>query len=228
MDRSSIFVVVAAYNEAAVLASTLKPLIEQGYTVVVVDDGSTDFTWALLQTLPVHGLRHRLNLGQGAALQTGMDYALRRGAEIVVHFDADGQHPADQIDDLTAPIEVGEADVVFGSRFLRESDSRLVPAPRRAVLRTGMLISRLMGGLWLRDTHNGFRALSRRAMMNIRLRENGFAHATEIQREVRRARLRYQEAPATIRYSEYSAAKGQPLSNSFNIVVDLVLRKLFG
>ena len=228
MDRSSIFVVVAAYNEAAVLASTLKPLIEQGYTVVVVDDGSTDFTWALLQTLPVHGLRHRLNLGQGAALQTGMDYALRRGAEIVVHFDADGQHPADQIDDLTAPIEVGEDDVVFGSRFLRESDSRLVPAPRRAVLRTGMLISRLMGGLWLRDTHNGFRALSRRAMMNIRLRENGFAHATEIQREVRRDRLRYQEAPATIRYSEYSAAKGQPLSNSFNIVVDLVLRKLFG
>ena len=228
MDRNSIFVVLAAYNEAAVLACTLEPLIEQGYTVVVVDDGSTDRTWALLQSLPVHRLRHRLNLGQGAALQTGMDYALRRGAEMVVHFDGDGQHPADQIDELTAPIAAGETDVVFGSRFLKDSDRRRVPAARRAVLRGGMLVSRLMGGLWLSDTHNGFRALSRRAMMNIRLRENGFAHATEIQREVRRRGLRYREAPATIRYSEYSASKGQPLSNSFNIVVDLVMRKLFG
>ena len=210
------------------MGATLQPLFERGYSVIVVDDGSTDRTWELLETLPVHALRHRLNLGQGAALQTGMDYALRRGAEMVVHFDADGQHPADQIDELTAPIAAGEADVVFGSRFLKESDRRQVPAARRAVLRVGMLVSGLMGGLWLRDTHNGFRALSRRAMMNIRLRENGFAHATEIQREVRRARLRYCEAPASIRYSEYSASKGQPLSNSLNIVVDLVMRKLFG
>ncbi len=228
MDRSSVFVIVAAYNEVIVLAATLEPLIGQGYTVVVVDDGSTDRTAELLQTLPVHALRHRLNLGQGAALQTGMDYALRKGAEIVIHFDADGQHPADQIGDLTAPIEAGEADVVFGSRFLRESDRRLVPWARRVVLGGGMLVSRLLGGLWLRDTHNGFRALSRRAMMNIRLRENGFAHATEIQREVRRSGLRYREVPATIRYSDYSASKGQPLSNSFNIVLDLVMRKLFG
>ena len=228
MNRSSIFVVVAAYNEAAVLGATLQPLFERGYSVVVVDDGSTDRTWKLLETLPVHALRHRLNLGQGAALQTGMDYALRRGAEMVVHFDADGQHPANQIDELTAPIATGEADVVFGSRFLKESDRRQVPAARRAVLRVGMLVSGLMGCLWLRDTHNGFRALSRRAMMNIRLRENGFAHATEIQREVRRAGLRYREAPATIGYSAYSTTKGQPLSNSFNILVDLVMRKLFG
>ena len=101
---------------------------------VVVDDGSQDNTWSMLRDLSVYALRHPLNLGQGAALQTGMTFALRQGAEIIVHFDGDGQHRVEDIDVLVSPLRKGEIDVVFGSRFLREVDKQAVPPSRRVLL----------------------------------------------------------------------------------------------
>src|SRR4051812_20721257 len=115
--RSRVFVVIPAYNEGRVLASTIRSLIPYGYSIVVVDDGSTDGTGEMIKGLPVHYLRHPVNLGQGAALQTGMDYALAQAAEYVVHFDADGQHPADGIPSMLEPILRGDCDVAVGSRF---------------------------------------------------------------------------------------------------------------
>ena len=156
-----------------------------------------------------------------------MEYALRHGAEAAVHFDADGQHRWEQIPDLIAPIERGEADIVLGSRFLRREDAAQTPALRRMLLRAGIIVSGLFSGLWLTDTHNGFRALSRKALQEIELRENGFAHATEILASVRRKKLRYVEVPTAIRYSAYSRAKGQSFWNSFNVVIDLLMEKLF-
>lgn len=222
-----VWVVVPAFNEARVIASTVAPLVSAGYRVVVVDDCSTDGTWAVLETLPVIRIRHRLNLGQGAALQTGMEYARRQGAGVVVHFDADGQHDAAQIPLIVAPILAGEADIVFGSRFIRPDDARQVPRSRRILLRAGRIFSGLMTGLWLTDTHNGYRALSARALSAIRLQENGFAHATEILDAAGRASLRYVEVPVTIRYTPYSRAKGQPMSNAVNIMLDLILHRFF-
>ena len=181
----SIYVIVPAYNEASALRQTVAPLVDAGYSVVVIDDGSSDHPLDALHGLPVTGLRHAVNLGQGAALQTGMDYALRQGAEIVVHFDADGQHPPEGIPALVEPILCGRADVVLGSRFLRPGDTVQIPAVRRMVLRTGTVVSGIFTGLWLSDTHNGFRALSRKALQEIQLRENGFAHATEILAQIR-------------------------------------------
>ncbi len=227
MYNRSIFVVIPCHNEGSVIGSTIASLLAGGWSVVVVDDGSTDNSWDVLARFPVHSLRHPLNLGQGAALQTGIQYALLRNAQVIVTFDADGQHPADQVCELVEPILHGECDVVLGSRFLRESDRRLVPPLKAFVLRLGILVSGWSTGVWLHDTHNGFRALSRHAASSIRLREAGFAHATEILEEIRHAGLRYLEKPVTIRYSDYSRAKGQSVLNSLNIVVDLLLRKLF-
>lgn len=155
-----------------------------------------------------------------------MTYALRAGADIAVHFDADGQHDWRQIDSLIAPILEGTAHVALGSRFLRANDSARVPWPKRIVLRGGILISWLLTGVRLSDTHNGFRALSRRALERIQLRENGFAHATEILQRIRDANLAYVEVPTTIVYSEYSQQKGQRLWNSINILFDLVLSRM--
>jgi polyprenyl-phospho-N-acetylgalactosaminyl synthase len=225
--NTSIFVIIPAFNEGRVLHQTAAPLIAAGYTVVVVDDGSTDNTLAVLRGLPITVLRHAVNLGQGAALQTGMDYALGHGAAMAVHFDADGQHPADAIPALVEPICCGLADVALGSRFLHPIDAARTPVARRIVLRIGIIVSGLFTGLWLSDTHNGFRALSRTALRKIQLRENGFAHATEILEQIRREHLRYVEVPAAICYSAYSRKKGQPLWNSFNIVFDLVTERLF-
>jgi len=227
MTSASIFVIIPAYNEAAILRETVTPLVKAGYTVVVVDDGSIDQPAAALAGLPITLLHHSVNLGQGAALETGMEYARRHNAEAAVHFDADGQHSPEQIPDFIAPIARCEADVVLGSRFLRPEDAAQTPAFRRLVLRIGIIVSGVFTGLWLTDTHNGFRALSRKALEEIRLRENGYAHATEILETIRRKKLRYIEAPTAIRYSAYSRSKGQSFWNSFNIVIDLVMERLF-
>jgi polyprenyl-phospho-N-acetylgalactosaminyl synthase len=223
-DRAATFVVIPSYNEGEVLVETVRQLMPLGYSIVVVDDGSAQCPSALAE-LPVHYLRHPVNLGQGAALQTGMDYALTRGAKYLVHFDADGQHPADKIATFVAELEQGNCDVVVGSRFLRESDQALVPTPRRILLKGAVAVSGVLTGIWLSDAHNGFRAMTAAAARRIRLRENGFAHATEFLDECRRAKLRLRELATPIRYTEYSMAKGQSSSNSINILIDILLRK---
>lgn len=227
MNSADIFVVVPAYNEAKVLANNMQPLIDAGYTVVVVDDGSSDDTWDVLGALPVTRIRHLINLGQGAALQTGMDYGVRQGARCLIHFDADGQHSSAQIPEFAAPVLSGEVDVVLGSRFLRLADRSLVPFSKRCLLRTGVVVSWMLTGVWLTDTHNGFRALSPLALKKIRMNEPGFAHATEILGAIRKAGLKYKEVATTIAYTDYSRAKGQTPLNAINIVVDLLLRKVF-
>ena len=224
--QSQVFVVIPTYNEGRVLVSTIRGLTPYGYSIVVVDDGSSDGTADILKGLPVHYLRHPVNLGQGAALQTGMDYALAQGAQYLVHFDADGQHPPERIADLLAPIRRGECDVATGSRFLDAQNRKLIPPARRILLRGAVTISGLLTNVWLSDAHNGFRALSRAAAMKIRFHENGFAHATEFLDEIRRAKLRLREVSVAIRYTDYSRAKGQAASNSLNILIDVLLRKV--
>jgi polyprenyl-phospho-N-acetylgalactosaminyl synthase len=221
-----VVVIVPAYNEGSVLKANIQPLLNTGHTIVVVDDGSTDNT-SNIKELPVVYIRHKVNLGQGAALQTGMTYALRAGADVVVHFDADGQHDWHQIENLIAPILGGSADIVLGSRFLRREDTAIVPWQRRILLRGGILLSWLLTGVRLSDAHNGFRALSRLALQRIELKETGFAHATEILQRIREGRLRYVEVPITIRYSEYSMQKGQRFSSSLNILFDLLVSRIF-
>jgi glycosyltransferase involved in cell wall biosynthesis len=223
--NSRIFLVVPAYNEGAVIRTTLQPVIEAGYSVVVVDDGSSDNTWEQLGGLGVHRLRHPLNLGQGAALQTGVSYALKQGAEYIVHYDADGQHSPDDIEGLLAPVKAGEADLALGSRFLRQADWQAVPLGRRILLRGGVIVNGLLTGLWLSDAHNGARAMNRRAAEQIVLKENGFAHASEILQQIKAGGLRYVERPTRIRYTEYSQFKGQKASNALNILMDLVIRR---
>lgn len=225
--NKTVFVVVPIYNEGPVIQSTLGPLIDRGYSVVAVDDGSTDDTWSAVRSLPVFSLRHAINLGQGASLQTGTAFAISRGAEFVVHFDADGQHNPDDIEVLLEPLRRGEADVVLGSRFLRDADRRAVPRAKRILLRAGRVVNGVLTGLWLTDAHNGFRAFTWEAAAKIDLRENRFAHASEILAQIRASRLRFVERPTAIVYTERSIAKGQPMWNSIKIVLDLLLRRIF-
>lgn len=221
-----IFVVIPAYQEGAVLRQTVGELLPYGFSAVIVDDGSSTPASQFVGDMAVHLLRHQANLGQGAALQTGVEYALQQGAQIIVHFDADGQHNPALIHNLIAPIYARECDIVMGSRFLDPNDRGQVPATKRLVLKAGIFVSWLFSGLWLSDTHNGFRALTRDAAERIHLTENGYAHATEILELIRRSGLRYTEVPATIRYTEHSLTKGQSLLNSINIVFDLLVGKL--
>ncbi len=225
--KSEIFIAIPSYNEAGIIRSTLRPLIELGYSVVVADDGSNDSTWKYLKDLSVYRLRHPFNLGQGAALQSAVSYALTEGAKYIVHFDADGQHSAEDIPGLLAPVMAGRADVALGSRFLRREDWQAVPFTRRVLLKGAVAVNWLLVGLWLTDAHNGARAMTRKAAQKIVLRENGFAHATEILQQILALRLRYVECPTRIRYTEYSLHKGQRFWHAFDVFVDLLIKRVF-
>ncbi len=225
-SNRDVYVIIPAYNEGAVLGDTVASLIPFGYSIVVVDDGSAVPASQFLLGRPVHYLRHLTNLGQGAALQTGTEFALQQNAEIVVHFDADGHHRPELIARMIDPIRKQECDVTLGSRFLDPEDRKLVPVEKQMVLKAGVLVTWLFSRVWLTDTHNGFRALSRKAAGQISITENGFAHATEILEILRRTGLRYKEIPTTITYTDYSRSKGQSVWNSINIVFDLVARKV--
>jgi glycosyltransferase involved in cell wall biosynthesis len=228
MDNREVFVIIPNYNEeVGVVRQTLLPLIAHRYTVVVVDDGSPRDAFSHLSDLPIFYLRHSVNLGQGAALQTGMEFAKRKGATYVVHFDADGQHPAAGLTQLLAPLREGKADVVLGSRFLRREDENNIPPFRKLVLMTARAVNGLFTGMWLSDAHNGLRALNRKALEVIQLTENRQAHATEILYQIRRNRLRAVEVPSNVIYTAYSKSKGQSSMNAFSVFVDLVLNKLF-
>lgn len=224
MRRKHIWVVIAAYNEVGVIARVVVEVRRRGYAVLLIDDGSTDATAAMAEKAGAVVIRHPVNLGQGAALQTGIECALREGAEVIVTFDADGQHRVTDIDVLIDAMAKHNADFVFGSRVLGGAIN--LPPTRRLLLKAATWFTRMTSGLSVTDTHNGLRAMTPRGARAIRLRQNRMAHASEFLNQVSASKLKYIEAPVTIEYSAYSLAKGQKLGNSLSILVDLSAQSL--
>jgi glycosyltransferase involved in cell wall biosynthesis len=221
----NLWIVIAAYNEGRRIADTLRELREHGYAnLVVVDDGSRDDTGAQALGGGAHVLRHVINLGQGAALQTGIRFALLQGAGCVVTFDADGQHCPEEIPRLIEPICAGRVDVALGSRFLGRAEN--IPLTRKLILKAGVLFSRLFSRIKVTDTHNGFRAMSRRAAETIRITQNRMAHASEILDQLRLQDLSFCEVPVTIRYSAETLAKGQSSWNAVRIAAQFLLGRM--
>ena len=223
---SSVFVIIPAYNENVVLRTVIEELLTLQINIVVIDDGSAEHLYSLLKQLPVYVLRHRINLGQGAAIQTGIEFALSKKADIIVTFDADGQHTAGDIEKMVNKISEGSADIVFGSRFMKGAKHNM-PASRKFLLQIARHFNYFFTGVLLTDAHNGLRAMNRKAASVLRLKENRMAHATELVLKVRKSKLSYIEVPVTIRYTEYSLAKGQSAKSGFRILLDLLINKLF-
>jgi glycosyltransferase involved in cell wall biosynthesis len=219
-----VWVVIAAYNEARVIDGVLGDVVRCGYSIVVVDDGSSDAT-AEAASGGHAVIRHPLNLGQGAALQTGIDYALAQGADVIVTFDADGQHRAADIERLVRALDAARADFALGSRFLGRSIG--LPLPRSLVLKAATYFTRATTGLRLSDTHNGLRAMTRRGASMIHLRQNRMAHASEILGQIAASGLSYVEVAVSIEYNAYSLAKGQKLGDALMILLDLFARRLY-
>ncbi len=222
--KARIFIVIAAYNEAACIAEVVRDALTAVPNVVVVDDGSADDTTNQARAGGATVLTHLVNRGQGAALQTGITYALQHGAEYVVTFDADGQHDINDLPALIAPIARGEVDICLGSRFLVAGSN--VPTMRRIVLGAAVLFTRLTSQIKLTDAHNGYRALSRRAAQRIDLQLDRMAHASEIIDQVRASGLPYCEVPVRIRYTDYSMKKGQKSSAALRVAFDYLVGKV--
>jgi glycosyltransferase involved in cell wall biosynthesis len=223
MTMGRTWVVVPTYNEGSVIGSVVTELRERFPFVVCVDDGSSDDSVEAARAAGAVVVRHPINLGQGASLQTGFDYALGDPLMTeVVTFDADGQHRVEDAAGMLAKLEDEQLDIVIGSRFL---DDRTEMTPlKRGTLRLAALYMRLTTGLALTDAHNGLRVIGRDLLEKINLRQNRMAHASELIDQLGASRARWAEYPTHIVYSEYSKAKGQSVLNSINILVELLFR----
>lgn len=220
-----IVAVIPAYNEEKNIEQAIREAMPHVSEVIVVDDGSTDATAEAAGRAGAHVLIHRINRGQGAALKTGTEFALRKlNAEIIVHYDADCQHQAGEIDDMVKPLLSGQAEVALGSRFLEKKSN--IPLLRKIILKGGVIFTRITSGLLVTDTHNGFRALTRAAAENIKITQDRMAHASEILDEIARNKSKFVEIPVTVKYSKESLEKGQSSINSIRIVWDYLTGKL--
>jgi glycosyltransferase involved in cell wall biosynthesis len=223
-DTDLLWIVIPAFNEGPAIGDVVAAVRASYPHVVVVDDGSTDQTGVAAHRSCATVLRHPINLGQGAALETGIRYALSQGAERIVTFDADGQHRVDDIAVLLNRQRQAGTDVVLGSRFLGAAPG--IPHLRRLLLKVAVCLLRLTSGIQVSDVHNGLRLLTKRAAEQIRIRQNRMAHASEIIEQIHALGLSMCEAPVTIVYTDYSLAKGQRLSNIVNVVSELFLARL--
>lgn len=219
-EVGSVWVVIPAYNEQSTIQQVISGLKRLLPNIVVVDDCSADLTALRAGAADAVVVRHPINLGQGASLQTGIDFALQQGAGYIVTFDADLQHRPDDVPLLLAALKESAADFALGSRFLGTAVN--IAVSRRLLLKAAILFTRLTTGLKITDAHNGLRAMTRRGALTLRIRQNGMAHASEILQQIAKSALRYVEVPVTVEYTSYSMAKGQRLSNSLNIVLELL------
>lgn len=226
MNNASVYIIVPAYNEQEVLYKTIAALSYPGYSIVLIDDGSAKNLKEYIKELPVYFLQHQINLGQGAALQTGNEFALKMGAEYIVHFDADGQHQLSDISNLLQPLLNMECDISLGSRFLNEQRKE-VPGTKRVIIHIARYINYMFTGTLLSDAHNGLRAMNKKAAELLVLKENRMSHASEILFLIKKHKLKLKEVSVSILYTNYSKQKGQSVWNSIRILFDLLLHKLF-
>ncbi|HEY5160056.1 MAG TPA: glycosyltransferase family 2 protein [Gaiellaceae bacterium] len=224
MNRDT-YVIMPVYNEAPVIGSVIEELSQAFENIICINDGSTDTSAVEIRKTPSVLVNHPINLGQGAALKTGIEYALQDvNAAYFVTFDSDGQH---KVDDALKMLEIareGEFDVVLGSRFLGKAEN--INPVRSAFLRIAVLFSNIETGIRLTDAHNGLRVFNRKFAEQLDITMPGMAHATEVIHSLAKSGLRYVEMPVTVLYTEYSRSKSQSLINSVNIGFDLLMKRM--
>lgn len=179
------YIVIPVFNEQQTIKKVVESILPYNYSVVLVDDGSTDRSVEIIRALPVYYLQHLMNLGQGAALQTGITFALFKGAEYIITFDGDGQHAVSDVENLLLPLKNEEVDIVFGSRFKGGSFTNM-SAGRKMMITIARWINYLFTGFLLSDAHNGLRAMNKKAAASIQIKEQGMAHASEILFQVKK------------------------------------------
>lgn len=220
-----VFIVIAAYNEEKKIGSVLSDIKKKGFrNIIVVDDGSTDSTFAVCKRAKVNVIRHIINRGQGAALKTGIQYAVQKGAKVIVTFDADGQFLVNDINKVVAPVLNREVDIALGSRFLGKTIN--MPLLKEVVLKVGVIVVFLLYGIRISDSQCGFRALSKKAVLKMNLTSDKMEHAAEIFSEIMRNNLKYKEIPVTVIYDDYVLKKGQNWKQSLTLGLRMLFKKI--
>lgn len=224
VDHSDVWLVVPVYNEAPVIAAVMERALETFPNIVCVDDGSSDGSVEQIRTTAAKLVRHPVNLGQGAAIQTGVEFARQqKAARYFATFDADGQHRTEDVERMVRRLREEPFDIIVGTRF--HGDVSHIPVLKRAVLKTAVKMSLRGQRLGLTDSHNGLRAFNRRVADEIDITSNGMGHAPEIIAMIDKNSWRVSEERVDIAYTEYSMSKGQSLLNGVNILFDSAVRR---
>ena len=221
-----VFIVIAAYNEGKSISKVISNLKNSGYkNIVVVDDGSSDNTYNIILDSEAIALRHVVNRGQGAALKTGIDYSLKAGADIIVTFDADGQHRVEDLPAMIAPVKNKKCDITLGSRFLKSTVT--MPFFRKLTLKIAVFVVWFFYGAKMTDAHNGFRAMNRKAASKIDITSDRMEHASQIVEEIHKKNIKFFEVPVTILYTDYSMAHGHGgFVQALRVFGRMILRRL--
>lgn len=223
--KTDTVIIIPVYNEARVLRVVVEEVLKLFPFVVCIDDGSSDSSYDEIKSTEAHCVRHPINLGQGAALQTGIDYALQfSDVKYFVTFDSDGQHSLSDVKKMLKVIEEEKLDIILGSRFMGKVEN--ISLVKKFILKLAIKFSNKTSGLKLTDTHNGLRVFNRYVAKKLNITMNDFAHASEIIERIAEENFSYKEVPVTIKYTEYSRSKGQSIANAVNIGLDVMLGKL--
>jgi glycosyltransferase involved in cell wall biosynthesis len=223
LNDRDIWVIVPAYNEENIIGNVLKELFIRGLKLVIIDDGSTDGTYKIARDIvednPGRGYlyHHPINRGLGATLKTGLEASLDKGADIMVTFDADGQHNPDDIFPVCQPVIKGQADVVIGVRDFNE-----MPGVKKVSNQLMNLITGIFYGAHVKDSQSGLRAFNRKAAIALDIESREYGISSEIIREIRRKELKMEEVPIETIYTEYALAKGTNLKVGIKILMKMI------
>lgn len=227
--KKQIYFVIPCFNEDKMIGKVINNLQNEGFNnLIIINDGSKDNTSKEILKYKNSNLillEHVINRGQGAALKTGIDYALgEKNCKYIVTFDSDGQHRLSDLPKFIKALELNKWDIALGSRFLDKESKKLVPLKKRILLKGALFITLFISSINLTDTHNGYRVMNKNAAKMINITMDGFEHASEIIDEISKKKIRFKEIPVIIDYTEYSKAKGQKISNSIKILLKMIFK----
>ena len=219
-----VWIVVPAFNEASVIGDVISD-VRSVFDHVVCGRRQPRRHRRRGVARGAHSVRHPVNLGQGAAIQTGVEYARAQpGAAIFATFDADGQHQVKDVVRMIDRLSSEDADLVVGTRFADPGVVSRTPLLKRLVLRSAAALSPRSRQLGLTDAHNGLRVFNKTVADGLNITMSGMSHASEFITLAYENHWRVTEEPVEILYTDYSISKGQPLLNGVNIIFDGLLR----
>ena len=199
MNKSSVCVLIPAYNEEKRIGGVIEEVQRRGFKVIAVDDGSTDGTAQAIKNSGADFISSTVNEGKGAAIRKGFDWVVQNDYAAVIVMDADGQHSPDQLDDFLRALGSGDADVVVGNRM---NDPKGMPLIRRCTNRGMSGVISLIAGQTVPDTQCGYRALTQRALQKIRLHTDRFEIESEMLMVAGRKGLRIKSVPIVSVYND--------------------------
>lgn len=208
-DTEGVYLVVPAYNEEAHVEKVLREIANEGYNIILVNDGSHDNTLNIAREVQndypkqIYIVSHVINRGLGAALKTGMTDALKHDAKYIITFDADGQHAFEDIAKVVKPLKDEKVDVVIGSRIFED-----MPTTKRFANNVMNILTYIFYGMNVKDSQSGLRAFSAKAAKQIDVVSAGYGVSSEFIKEIKDHNIPFDEVPIKTIYTDETQHKG--------------------